>query len=127
MLISKEFKFDAAHNLVNYHGKCEKLHGHTYRLRVTLEGTPDENGMILDFVEFKRSVNDLVISKFDHTYINDTISQPSAENISLWIWKMLEKPLSGPNYHLHEIIVWETEDSFVTYRGDARNDKTSEH
>ncbi|MCL4407877.1 MAG: 6-carboxytetrahydropterin synthase QueD [Thermotogae bacterium] len=117
MLISKEFKFDAAHNLVNYHGKCERLHGHTYRLRVTLEGTPDKDGMILDFTELKKTVNDLVVSKLDHSYINDTIAQPSAENISLWVWKMLETSLSGPNYRLYEIIVWETEDSFVTYRG----------
>lgn len=117
MLISKEFRFDAAHNLINYHGKCERLHGHTYRLRVTLEGIPDKDGMILDFTELKKTVNDLVVSQLDHSYINDTIAQPSAENISLWIWKMLEAPLSGPNYHLYEIIVWETEDSFVTYRG----------
>ncbi len=116
MFISREFKFDAAHNLVNYHGKCEKLHGHTYKLRVTLEGTPDSDGMILDFNELKETVNDLVISKFDHSYINDTIYQPSAENISLWIWKTLEEPLHGSNYHLYEIIVWETENSFVTCR-----------
>ncbi len=117
MFISKEFKFDAAHNLVNYHGKCEKLHGHTYKLRITLEGKPDNEGMILDFTELKKIVNDLVISKLDHSYINDTIYQPSAENISLWIWKMLEAPLHGSNYHLYEITVWETEDAFVTYRG----------
>ena len=63
MLLCRDFKFDAAHNLIHYHGKCERLHGHTYRLRVTLEGTPDSEGMICDFAELKRIVNDLVISK----------------------------------------------------------------
>jgi 6-pyruvoyltetrahydropterin/6-carboxytetrahydropterin synthase len=118
LFISKEFKFDAAHNLVNYHGKCEKLHGHTYRLRVTLEGMPDPEGMIVDFVELKKIVNDLVISRLDHSYINDTISQPSAENIAIWIWNELKDPLDGLNHHLHEIMVWETESSFITYRGE---------
>lgn len=117
MLISKEFKFDAAHNLVHYHGKCEKLHGHTYKLRVTLEGTPDKEGIVLDFVGLKKIVNKLVISKLDHSYINETIKQSSAENIALWIWDRIEKPLKGPNYHLYEVIVWETETSFVTYKG----------
>ena len=49
MLLRKEFIFDAAHNLVRYHGKCEALHGHTYRMAVVLEGVPDEEGMIMDF------------------------------------------------------------------------------
>ncbi|MGC9139277.1 6-carboxytetrahydropterin synthase QueD [Athalassotoga sp.] len=118
MLISKEFKFDAAHNLVNYHGKCEKLHGHTYKLRVTLNGKVDEEGMIIDFAELKRIVNDLVISKLDHNYINEIIPQPSAENIAMWIWNVLEKPLNGPNYRLYSVDLWETESAFVTYMGD---------
>ena len=42
MRLRRDFTFDAAHKLVEYHGKCERLHGHTYRLGVTLEGTPDE-------------------------------------------------------------------------------------
>ena len=41
MILVKEFEFDAAHNLINYHGKCERLHGHTYKLVVKLEGTRD--------------------------------------------------------------------------------------
>ena len=45
MLLTKDFTFDAAHNLVNYHGKCERLHGHTYRLRVVIEGEPDAEGI----------------------------------------------------------------------------------
>ena len=57
MLLKKEFTFDAAHNLIKYHGKCERLHGHTYRMSVVIKGIPDEEGMIVDFLEIKRIVN----------------------------------------------------------------------
>ncbi|WP_036225606.1 6-carboxytetrahydropterin synthase QueD [Mesoaciditoga lauensis] len=117
IFVSKEFKFDAAHNLIKYHGKCEKLHGHTYKLRVTLNGKPNEEGMVYDFVELKRIVNERVISKLDHSYINDLIEQPTAENIAVWIWEQLSEILKGKNHALYEVRVWETETAFVTYRG----------
>ena len=63
MDVSKEFTFDAAHNLVAYKGKCEALHGHTYRLRVTLEGPVREDGMVCDFVEIKRPEVSMVTSR----------------------------------------------------------------
>ena len=116
MLISKDFKFDAAHNLVHYHGKCEKLHGHTYRLRVVLEGHPDSEGMIIDFIELKQIVKDRVISRLDHAYINDIIPQPSAENIALWVWQEIEEGVRRDNCKLYEVHVWETETSCVTVR-----------
>ena len=113
MLLCRDFKFDAAHNLIHYHGKCERLHGHTYRLRVTLEGTPDSEGMICDFADLKRTVNDLVISKLDHSYINDILPQPTAEYISMWIFRALDAPLKRENCRLHSVRVWETEGSSV--------------
>ena len=113
MKLTKEFKFDAAHNLINYHGKCEKLHGHTYKLRITLDGSPDSEGMIIDFIEVKKIINEHVISKLDHSYINDIISQPSAENIALWIWHEIEDKLRRDNCRLYEIQVWETQTSSV--------------
>ena len=116
MFISKDFKFDAAHNLVHYHGKCEKLHGHTYRLRVVLEGTPDSEGMIIDFIELKQIVKDKVISRLDHAYINDIIPQPSAENIAVWIWREIAESVKRENCKLYEVHVWETETSCVTVR-----------
>ena len=82
MLLCRDFKFDAAHNLIHYHGKCERLHGHTYHLRVVLEGEPDAEGMIFDFVDLKKAVNELVLDRLDHAYINDIVEQPTAEYIS---------------------------------------------
>ncbi len=118
MLLSKDFTFDAAHNLINYHGKCERLHGHTYKLRVIVEGTPDSEGMIIDFIELKALVKERILSRLDHSYINEIISQPSAENIALWIWDELEESVKRENCSLYEIHVWETADSRVILRRD---------
>lgn len=118
MFIVKKFKFDAAHNLVSYKGKCENLHGHTYLLVVVIEGYPDNEGMIMDFVELKNIVNEEIISILDHSYINEIISQPTAENIAIWIWDRLEERIRRENCRLYEIQVWETEESGVIYRGE---------
>lgn len=116
MLLSKDFVFDAAHNLIHYHGKCEKLHGHTYKLRVILEGTPDSEGMIMDFLELKEIVKGRVISRLDHSYLNDIIGQPSAENIALWVWNEIDDAVKRENCRLYEVHVWETADSCVIVR-----------
>ncbi|ACJ76038.1 queuosine biosynthesis protein QueD [Thermosipho africanus TCF52B] len=116
LLVSKEFTFDAAHNLVKYHGKCEKLHGHTYKLVVTVAGEKDEEGMVIDFLELKRIVQEKVLNRLDHSYINEIIPQPSAENIAEWIWKQLETELHSERYFLYEIKVYETPTSYVTLK-----------
>ena len=113
MLLCRDFKFDAAHNLIKYHGKCERLHGHTYRLKVTLEGHPDEEGMVADFAEVKRAVKELVLAKLDHSYLNDLFEQPTAENISIWIFRRLDAALTRENCRLKSVQVWETEGSSV--------------
>lgn len=113
MLLCRDFKFDAAHNLIHYHGKCEKLHGHTYHLRVTLEGQPDSEGMVCDFTEVKAAVTERVLSRLDHAYINEIIHQPTAEYIAIWIFRQLDGPLTRENCRLHSIRLWETENSSV--------------
>ncbi len=116
MIITKKFKFDAAHNLLNYHGKCEKLHGHTFRLDVSYEGKPGSDGMIVDFKILKKIVKEKVIDKLDHTYINDLLEQSTSENLIMWIWKQLENSVEGVK--LFELKLYETEDSCITYNGD---------
>ena len=118
MFLSKEFKFDAAHNLVEYHGKCEKLHGHTYRLRVTLKGFPGKDGMILDYGILKNVVREKVILKVDHNYLNEIVPQSTTENLVVWMWDQLKDDLKADNYSLFEIKLWETETSFAAYRGE---------
>jgi 6-pyruvoyltetrahydropterin/6-carboxytetrahydropterin synthase len=112
LLVSKDFFFDAAHNLPRYAGKCEHLHGHTFRLRVTLAAPLDTwSGMAFDFMELKRVVDERVVKMLDHAYVNEIIPNPSAEFIAIWVWRKLG------DLPLHEIKVWETPTSFVTYAG----------
>ena len=114
--ITKEVTFDAAHNLISYHGKCEKLHGHTYRLQVTIKGEPDEEGMVVDFVELKKMIKEKILDKLDHSYINDLIPQPTAEYIARWIFDNLEPLVKTDKRELYEVVLWETPTSFVRYR-----------
>lgn len=111
MLLSKEFTFEAAHYLPRYHGTCERLHGHSYQLLVTVEGEPDAEGMIIDFRDLKSLVKRNVIDRCDHHLLNDFIPNPSAELVAWWVWSQLEAHLS-----LAEIKVWETCESSVTLR-----------
>ena len=117
MFLVKKFKFDAAHNLVSYKGKCERLHGHTYELVIVLKGEPNHEGMVMDFIELKEIVKREVINLLDHNYLNDIIPQPTAENIAIWMWNRLEAKLKRENCFLYEVQVWETSDSGVIYRG----------
>ena len=116
MIVATEFDFDAAHNLPNYAGKCERLHGHTYRLRVLCEAPVEPaTGLAIDFAEAKRVVKTRVIDVLDHTYLNETIPIPSAENIAIWIWDRL----AASALPLCEIQVFETPGCFVIYRGEG--------
>lgn len=118
MILTKEFEFDAAHNLINYNGKCERLHGHTYQLVVKLKGTRNQEGMIMDFTELKQIVKEQILEQFDHRYINDFIEQPTAENMAVYIWDKLEPMLKRGNAALYEVQVWETRTSGVVYHGE---------
>jgi len=112
VLVSREFTFDAAHNLPRYHGKCERLHGHTYKLRVTVEAPLDTwSGMAFDFHDLKKTVRERVVKVLDHRYVNEVIPNPSAEYVAIWAWERLS------DLPLQEIQVWETPTSFVTYHG----------
>lgn len=118
MILIKEFEFDAAHHLTKYHGKCERPHGHTYKLVVKLEGTPDEDDMVYDFVKLKRLVKDEILSHLDHHDLNDLLENPSAECIAVWVWDRLEPMVKQENCRLYEIEVWETKTSGIVYRGE---------
>ncbi|AJG40766.1 MULTISPECIES: 6-carboxytetrahydropterin synthase QueD [Thermotoga] len=118
MVLVKKFSFEAAHNLVKYHGKCERLHGHTYRLTVKVEGPLNEEDMVMDFAELKKMVEDRVIKKLDHSYLNELFEQPTTERVAIWIWEQLSGPLRECGVRLVEIELWETETSGVVYRGE---------
>ncbi|MDY3978540.1 MAG: 6-carboxytetrahydropterin synthase [Tidjanibacter sp.] len=75
LLLTKEFSFEMAHTLTGYDGACREIHGHSYRLSVTVEGTPCDDssnpklGMAVDFGDLKRIVNTEVVSRYDHAFV----------------------------------------------------------
>jgi 6-pyruvoyltetrahydropterin/6-carboxytetrahydropterin synthase len=114
MRLDVEFYFAAAHRLPRYDGPCFRMHGHNYRFLVALEGEVDpRTGMIADFGEVKRIVQEQVLARVDHQNLNDVLENPTAENIARWIWEALEPHVPG----LAEIRLYEIPDSCVTYRG----------
>jgi 6-pyruvoyltetrahydropterin/6-carboxytetrahydropterin synthase len=112
--IEAEFTFAAAHRLPRYDGKCFNLHGHNYRFQIAVRGEPDQySGMLIDFTDVDKAVQEHVLDKVDHTNLNDFIENPTAENIAVWIWDRLEGKLRG----LTEVRLWEVPTSCVVYRG----------
>ena len=73
--LTKEFSFEAAHLLEGYDGRCREIHGHSYRLMVTIKGEPESDpdspkyGMVMDFGLLKRSVNEQIIDRLDHSFM----------------------------------------------------------
>lgn len=95
--------FAAAHFLRDYNGKCENLHGHNYKVYVHVEGNAlDAGGMLIDFTFLKRSLKE-VLSKIDHTNLNDIKEfdqNPSAERIAMYIYKNLVENLKSEGIDL---------------------------
>ena len=116
MDLSVEYRFSAAHS-VKIKGNPEPLHGHDFRVRVTISGKPDEDGFLIDFLELEKIVKP-VIDELDHKNLNTIFAQPTVENIGIWIFEKLREPLTTSRYFLKEIRVYETKNSWVTIRGE---------
>lgn len=93
--ITKSFRFDASHQLDWHTGACANLHGHGYRIDVTVRGELDTNGIVIDFDEIDRIVTSEVIAALDHTHLNDLIENPTAELIAAWAWERLANSITG--------------------------------
>ncbi len=120
--VSVDETFAAAHNLRNYKGKCENLHGHNYKVRVTLAGKElDSTGLLYDFVHLKQAIQG-VIRSLDHKYLNELppfdVLNPSAENIARHIYDETARQLPpAPNgAGIASITVWESDVTAATYR-----------
>lgn len=113
MIICKKFSFDAAHKIATLNDPKEsQLHGHSYELLISLQGEVHANGVVMDFTNTKTIVTNHIINKLDHSFLNDFIEIPTAENISIWIWENLAELLP-----LYEVQLWETSSNCVIYRG----------
>ena len=123
LTICKTFRFEAAHCLPHHEGLCKNLHGHSYRLEVEVRGVPHkgksaEKGMIMDFGNLKRIVNEKVINHLDHTNLNDNFVNPTAENMVFKIGKIIREGLIAQKADccLHRVRLWETDTSWAEWR-----------
>jgi 6-pyruvoyltetrahydropterin/6-carboxytetrahydropterin synthase len=118
MRIFKEFRFESAHRLPHVPAghKCGRIHGHSYRLVVAVEGPVEPGtGWVRDFADVATAVKPLV-GTLDHHLLNDIdgLDNPTSEMVAQWLWDRLK----GELYGLSEITVWETETSGCSHRGD---------
>jgi 6-pyruvoyltetrahydropterin/6-carboxytetrahydropterin synthase len=114
-----EEEFSAAHFLSHYKGKCEKLHGHNYLVRVWLSGDKlDEGGMLFDFSLLKKVLRE-VLAVLDHTNLNDLEifnNDPSAERIAKFIFEEIQKKLPDQKTELlWKVDVFENPKSMERY------------
>jgi len=116
--LTKTFRFEAAHRLpmVPPEHKCHRMHGHSFRIDVTLEGEIDPRmGWLLDFADVTDVVRPLLMGELDHRSLNDVpgLENPTSENLCVWLWQRLTSRLPG----LVAITVHETCTARCTYRG----------
>ncbi|MFD2245144.1 6-pyruvoyl trahydropterin synthase family protein [Pontibacter ruber] len=144
--LTRLFTFEAAHALQNYNGPCRNIHGHSYKLQVTVIGTPlvDEfhpkNGMVVDFGDLKKLVQELILEQMDHALLLRQDSpaelvdvlralhhklvlvpyQPTCENMLIDMKTRLSGSLPA-GVELHSLKLWETQNSFAEwYASDNR-------
>lgn len=110
--ITKIFTFDSAHKLIDYNGPCAQIHGHTYKLEVTVCG-PLAPDMIIDFYDIKKIVENTVLNKVDHQFLNDVVPfNPTVENMAVWMADLLEPAFADP-VKLEKIRLWENQSSYA--------------
>jgi 6-pyruvoyltetrahydropterin/6-carboxytetrahydropterin synthase len=120
--VNVEQTFAAAHALRNYHGQTEPVHGHNFRVRVTIAGEKlDAAGLLYDFVALERALRG-VIAGLDHRFLNElapfTELNPSAENMAVYFHQELARqlPPAENSAGITAVTVWETDACSATYR-----------
>jgi 6-pyruvoyltetrahydropterin/6-carboxytetrahydropterin synthase len=112
--------FSAAHLLAEIGGKCEELHGHNFKVEVTV-GAPDLNseGILIDFRLVKKWLKD-ILDEMDHQHLNDLPffagKNPSSENIAYYVYREMQARVKEAEVKVIEVKVWESENAAVTYR-----------
>lgn len=116
--VTKKFEFEACHHLPHYYGACNNLHGHSYKLEVTVGGElqkeGSKQGMIMDFKDLKQAVKEVVIDKYDHSDLNNFFDNPTAEimvkQMAVDIMSRLPKGV-----YLVSCKLWETSTSYAEW------------
>jgi 6-pyruvoyltetrahydropterin/6-carboxytetrahydropterin synthase len=111
--------FDAAHSLTGYPGECARLHGHSFKVDVLVQGEAlNEIGILYDFKDLKTKVN-AILDKFDHRHMNeippfDTVS-PTAENLANYVWHELRRSGLPTGLRVSRVNVWESDTACISY------------
>ena len=114
--------FSAAHLLSEIGGKCEELHGHNFKVEVTV-GAPELNseGILIDFRLIKKWLKD-ILDQMDHQHLNDLPffkgKNPSSENIACFLHREMQRRVAESGVKMLRVKVWESESATVTYIGD---------
>ena len=118
--VTKEIDFAAAHHLRDYNGKCKNLHGHNYKLQVTVTGTMNDIGMVVDFGVIKKYLK-MLDEVLDHQNLDDVLCfQSTAENMVCFIADFLNARfvLEGQKYRVTKVKLYETPTSFAEWEGE---------
>ena len=117
-VLSKEFRFEAAHQLPHHDGKCARLHGHSFRLRVDIKSDAvhtegPKYGMVVDYGDIAMIVKPLIDEKLDHWFLNESLGleSPTSELVAQWVYDWLKTKLKG----LHSVTIHETCTTAATY------------
>ena len=119
MKISQAFTFEAAHRLPNVPEthRCRRMHGHSYRVELRLEGPVDpDTGFVADFFDLEAAFAPL-LARLDHNTLNEVpgLENPTAENIAIWIWDRVKPVLP----EISAVVVFETPNCWAEYDGRA--------
>ncbi len=111
--------FSAAHQLKNFRGPCENLHGHNWKIEVcVVSDTLNEAGIVVDFGVLKKYVN-AVVGSLDHKFLNNLDpfkdQNPSSENIARYMAEQLAPHLNSPTLKVTRVTAWESESACATY------------
>jgi 6-pyruvoyltetrahydropterin/6-carboxytetrahydropterin synthase len=111
--------FAAAHQLRNFGGECEKLHGHNWRIEVVLSGERlNEAGLLVDFKDVKTAANK-ILEDLDHAYLNELPQfkdeNPSSENIAAYLFQRLSSELNSGHLKITKVTAWESDSACASY------------
>ncbi|HBL75632.1 MAG: 6-carboxytetrahydropterin synthase QueD [Bacteroidetes bacterium GWF2_42_66] len=138
--VTKQFGFEMSHALFNYDGLCKNIHGHSYKLRITISGEPlnnpadPKNGMVIDFSDLKKLINKHIVDELDHSLMINAAAphrnpdelgqmyerlhlvgfQPTTENLVVYIAEKIQKLLPA-NLKLFSVRLYETANSFAEW------------
>lgn len=117
LIIGKTFEFEAAHQLPDEecYGQCSKLHGHTYKLLVEVEGLINDKGWVMNFKDLKAIVKQQVLDKYDHQNLNQFFLVSTAENMVKEMAKKLKDELPD-GITLYSLTLWETSTSYAKWQ-----------